>query len=263
MTQSTRSLNDGVSSSSSLASFRRISSRALDVVLPPRCISCGDVVEGIHALCAGCWEKVDFICDPLCQCCGKPFEFDPGMDAVCGVCLRKQPIFERARSAVVYNENSRRFILSYKHGDRMDMVPAMVLWLAGAGGELIDDAEIIAPVPLHWTRYLSRRFNQSAELARWISNGSDTVFAPDLLTRRKRTASQAGLNAKQRAKNVRGAFAVKSGWIENVTGKRVLLIDDVLTTGATLNACAGILLWAGASAVDVLTVARVVRAERQ
>lgn len=206
---------------------------------------------------------MDFICEPYCQCCGKPFEFDPGADVVCGACLRRQPIFERARSAVVYNDNSKRFILAFKHGDRMDMVPTMAIWLEQVGGELIEAADVIAPVPLHWTRYLARRFNQSAELARRISAENATLFAPDLLTRRKRTASQAGLNAKQRAKNVRGAFTVKPNWIDKVSGKRVLLIDDVLTTGATLNACAGILLWAGASGVDVLTVARVVRVERE
>jgi ComF family protein len=244
-------------------SVKRLSRRILDLVLPPTCIACGTLVSGVHALCGPCWEKVDFIDDPKCRCCGKPFEDDPGMDALCGICIRKQPIYERARSAVVYGDHSRRFILGYKHGDRTDMVPAMVSWLERAGQELIVDADIIAPVPLHWTRFLARRFNQSAELARELGTRSEICFAPDLLARKKRTVSQAGLNAKERARNVRGAFSVKPAWMDRVEKKRILLIDDVLTTGSTLNACAGILLWAGAGGVDVLTVARVVRAERE
>jgi len=243
--------------------FRRMAGRVLDVLLPPGCIACGALVSSAHALCGPCWEKVDFIDDPKCRCCGKPFEFDPGMDSDCGACLRQPPIYERARSAVIYGDHSRRFILAYKHGDRTDMVPAMTTWLARAGEELIRDADVIAPVPLHWTRFLARRFNQSAELARALGKRSGIEFAPDLLTRKKRTVSQAGLNARERARNVRGAFSVKPVWLKQLSGKRVLLIDDVLTTGATLNACAGILLWAGASGVDVLTVARVVRAERE
>jgi len=243
--------------------FKQIAGRLLDIVLPPVCVACGTLVSSPHALCATCWESVDFIDDPKCQICGKPFEFDPGVEVHCGVCLRKPPIYERARSAVVYGETSRRFVLSYKHGDRLDLVPAMVSWLERAGQELINDADIIAPVPLHWSRFLARRFNQSAELARVLGQRSGRQFSPDLLLRKKRTASQAGLNAKERARNVRGAFRVRPGRLADLSAKRVLLIDDVLTTGATLNACAGILLWAGAAGVDVLTLARVVRAERE
>ena len=142
------------------------------------------------------------------------------------------------------------------------MVPALVPWLERAGHRLIEDADLMAPVPLHWSRFLSRKFNQSAELARNLGKQTAVPYVPDLLVRKKRTPSQTGLNARQRARNVRGAFMVKPENVAILTGKRVLLIDDVMTTGATLNACAGILLWAGASAVDVLTIARVVRPQR-
>jgi len=243
--------------------FKDLAKRALDILLPPACVACGTLVSRAHALCGPCWEKVDFIDDPKCQSCGRPFDSDPGRESLCGPCLRNPPIYERARSAIVYGDHSRRFILAYKHGDRTDMVPSMTGWLARAGEDLISDADVIAPVPLHWSRFLTRRFNQSAELARTLARRSDVPFAADVLLRKKRTASQAGLNAKQRARNVRGAFSVKPAWLSGLSGQRVLLIDDVLTTGATLNACAGILLWAGARAVDVLTVARVVRAERE
>jgi len=183
------------------------------------------------------------------------------MGGRCGPCLSHPPIYDRARAAVVYSEHSRRFILAYKHGDRLDMVPSLVNWLSRAGSDLVRDADIIAPVPLHWTRFLMRRYNQSAELARGLGRLSGVPYQPSLLTRNKRTLSQAGLTGTARAKNVRGAFSVSRSRWSGLAGKRVLLVDDVLTTGATVNACAGVLLWAGAVAVDVLTVARVVREE--
>lgn len=243
-------------------SVRKIAQQFLNFLLPPACVACGSIVSSEKGLCAECWGKVDFIEQPICAQCGRPFEFDPGDTLSCAACLKKPPLYQRARSAVVYGEASRQFILSYKHGDRLDMVPSFVTWLERAGKSLINDADFIAPVPLHWARFLSRRFNQSAELARAISHVSDCVYTPQLLRRKKRTLSQAGLNARERARNVRGAFVVKPDNVQKIAGKRVLLIDDVLTTGATLNACAGVLLWAGASAVDVLTLARVVRPEK-
>jgi ComF family protein len=243
-------------------SIQQVVQRCLNILLPPACVACGALVSSENGLCAACWEQVDFIGDPVCAQCGRPFEFDPGEGSQCAACLKKPPLYDRARSAVVYGETSRRFILSYKHGDRLDMVPSMVSWLERAGEMVITDADLIAPVPLHWSRFLSRRFNQSAELARVLSRRTDCRYMPELLIRKKRTTSQAGLNARERAKNVRGAFAVKSKHMDVLEGKRVLLVDDVLTTGSTLNACAGVLLWAGASAVDVLTLARVVRAEK-
>ncbi len=244
-------------------SVRDLAGRFLDILLPPVCVACGALVSNANALCSACWKKIDFIDDPQCRSCGRPFEFELSFDNHCGACLRSPPLFERARSAIIYGDHSRQFILSYKHGDRLDLVPSMVTWLERAGGPLIENADMISPVPLHWSRFLSRQFNQSAELARRLSQRVSRPYAPDLLERKKRTLSQAGLNARERARNVRGAFSVKPAWLPKLSGKRVLLIDDVLTTGATLNACAGILIWAGASAVDVLTVARVVQAERE
>ncbi len=181
----------------------------------------------------------------------------------CGDCLRRPPVYNRARACMVYEEMSRGFILGFKYADRTDMAPLMAQWLLRPGQELLDEADLIAPVPLHWTRMLLRKFNQSAELARHLAMLSGTSYAPDLIRRKRRTQSQAGLRAKARAKNVRGAFAVSKKAARRIAGKRVLLIDDVMTTGATLNACAGVLFWAGASGVDVLTLARVVRAERE
>jgi len=181
----------------------------------------------------------------------------------CAACLRRPPIYDKARSCMVYDEGCRAVILSFKYADRTDMAPVMAAWLQRAGADVIEQADLIAPVPLHWSRLVFRKFNQSAELARHLAQKSHKTYAPDIIRRKRRTPSQAGLNGKARAKNVRGAFAVSKKAAARIAHKRVLLIDDVMTTGSTINACAGVLLWAGAAGVDVLTLARVVRAERE
>jgi ComF family protein len=187
-----------------------------------------------------------------------PFEFDPGgADALCGNCIRERPAYDRARAVFRYDDASRGLVLAFKHGDRIDAAPAYARWLARAGGALIEGADLIAPVPLHWTRLFHRRYNQSALLANALARLSGRPAAPDLLRRKRRTPSQGGLGRAERARNVRNAFAVRRG--VSVEGKRVLLVDDVLTTGATVEACAKTLLKSGAAAVDVLTLARVVR----
>jgi len=212
-------------------------------------------------LCSHCWGQITFISAPQCQRCGRPFEFPGFTDMDCGECLRRPPVYDRARASMVYDDGCRGVILAFKHGDRTDMAPVLATWLQRAGRDVVDRADLIVPVPLHWTRLLFRRFNQSAELARHLARQSGKTFAPELIRRKRRTLSQAGLNGRARARNVRGAFSVPKKSAARVAGKRVLLIDDVMTTGSTLGACAGILLWAGASGVDVLTLARVVRAE--
>ena len=200
-----------------------------------------------------------FLTSPFCACCGLPFEEDAGTDALCGACHRARPAYQRARAVMIYDEASRHMILAYKHGDRTDMAPAFAAWAARAGGDLIADADLIAPVPLHWTRLFRRRFNQAALIARHLSADGGQKFAPDLIVRKRRTPSQAGLGFGGRRRNVRGAFRAAAKWRSRLAGKRVLLIDDVMTTGATVSSCARVLTRAGASAVDVLTLARVVR----
>lgn len=232
---------------------------ALDLVFPPHCPVCGIEVGGAGALCAACWDGIDFIEPPGCEACGLPFEFDLGAGALCGVCARRPPRFERARAALVYNRHSRKLIIDFKHGDRTDRAPVYGRWLARAGRELIDDADIIAPVPLHPTRLFSRRYNQAALLAHALARECGKTVVPDLLIRRRRTPSQGRLGAAERRRNVRGAFEINRAWKTRLGDKRVLLIDDVMTTGATVGASAEALKLAGAGAVDVLTLARVVR----
>ena len=242
--------------------------RVLDLLLPPRCLGCGADVAGASGLCGECWNAVSFLAPPWCACCGLPFPHQPGLlanpESLCAACIGAPPLYERARSALAYDAGSRRLILGFKHGDRLDVAPLLARWLTRASGELLASADFVAPVPLHWTRLFRRRFNQSAVLAKLIVTGSATPgdkakprFAPDLLWRRRRTGSQEGRSRAGRFRNVASAFALNGRY--PLAGRRVLLIDDVLTTGATAEECARVLLRGGAAAVDVATLARVIR----
>jgi ComF family protein len=239
------------------AALRGAGRVALDALLPPQCLSCGELVAEPGVLCPTCWERIDFIAPPLCARCGVPFEVEAGPDVLCGGCLRAPPRFIRARAVFIYADPGKTLILRFKHGDRTDMAPAFARWMARAGAELLADADLVAPVPLHWTRLLTRRFNQAALLANGIAALAGRTAAPRLLVRRRRTAPQGQMGRDARGRNIRGAIAVRDPL--QVRERRILLVDDVLTTGATLNECTRVLLKAGAAAVDVLTLARVVR----
>lgn len=245
--------------SRSAAALRRAGALLLDSLLPPRCLSCGVQVGQQGALCPDCWKDAAFVEAPWCARCGLPFEIAAEPETVCGACARREPAYRVARAALRYDDGSRRLILGLKHGDRTDAARPFAQWMARAGRELLADADLIAPVPLHWTRLVRRRFNQAALLAQSLAALSDGAFAPDLLVRRRRTPSQGGLTARQRALNVRGAFAVDPKRKDALAERNVLLVDDVMTTGATAEACARALIRGGAARVDVLVLARVVR----
>jgi ComF family protein len=235
----------------------------LDAVLPPLCLGCNDIVEAPGNLCAACWQRFSFVAPPYCERCGYPFAQDLGGAALCGACSAKPPRYRRARPALVYDDHSRRLILPFKHGDRTDIARACGRWMARAGAELLSGADLVTPVPLHWRRLLTRRYNQAQLLARTVvretGKGSAVRLAPDLLRRRRWTGSQSGLRAEERRSNVRQAFDIHPRWRAALAGTTVLLIDDVLTTGATIEACVRTLQRGGARHVDVLTLARVVR----
>jgi ComF family protein len=234
----------------------------LDAVLPPRCFSCGTAVDRNGALCAPCWGRIDFIGPPQCGCCGLPFDLpaeEGEAPRLCGACIRSPPRFARARSVFVYEEASRSLVLGFKHGDRTEAVAAFGQWLARAGAELLPEADLLVPVPLHRWRLFARRYNQAALLAQAVGRLSGVPVRSDLLVRRRPTPSQGHLSRAGRLRNVAGAFAVRAGRRAALAGRRVLLVDDVLTTGATVTACVDALLRAGAARVDVLTLARVVR----
>lgn len=239
--------------------FTRFARHMLDVVLPPQCLGCGRVVDEPGVLCPSCWAGLRLLAPPWCISCGLPFEYDPGPEAVCAGCAREQPPFARARAAIGYDDASRGLVLAFKHGDRTEAAPAFARWMVRAGADLLADAEVLVPVPLHWTRLLARRYNQAALLAQALAGLSGRPYVPASLRRRRRTPSQGGLGLSARRENVRGAFVVSPRAIHTISDRRVLLIDDVLTTGATAAACARALLTAGARAVDVLALARVGR----
>lgn len=206
-----------------------------------------------------------FIRGSVCQRCGLPFEVPVAPGTQCGACLRSQPLFDRARSALVYDAASRDLILGFKHADKTEAAPALGRWMVGAAPELVAEADLVMPVPLHWWRLWQRRYNQSQLLARAMVTevGVAEKLVPDLLIRNKRTRSQGHMSYAARARNVAGAFRLNPKWMPHLLGKRVLVVDDVYTTGATVTAVARTLLRAGAGAVDVITTTRVVRGQQE
>jgi predicted amidophosphoribosyltransferase len=173
------------------ASLRRATGRLLDLVLPPRCVGCGQGLVGgteAGALCAGCWSAIEFLAPPFCRRCGYPFEVELGADEFCPACRTAPPVFDRARAVFRYDAGSRALLLSFKHADRTDLAPAFGRWLARAGAELLAEADLVTPVPLHWTRLFARRYNQAGLLAQAAARQAGRPFRPDLLIRRRKTA---------------------------------------------------------------------------
>jgi ComF family protein len=229
---------------------------ALDLALPPLCPTCREPVEG-RALCPACWSKLSFITRPYCERLGIPFVYDPGPGILSMEAIADPPAYQRARAAVRFDEISRALVHALKYGDRLDLAPMMGRWVSHAGRELLAEADALVPVPLHWRRLWARRFNQSAMLAAAISAESGVPIAAGILKRVKPTAQQVGLSRSERAANVQGAFRVPPEAKGAVVGRRLVLVDDVLTSGATVDGCARALLRAGAANVDVLIFARV------
>ncbi|MGH7046704.1 MAG: double zinc ribbon domain-containing protein [Stellaceae bacterium] len=241
-----------------LGRLRRLARGLVDVVLPPRCLACGTAVEEADALCGRCWGAMTFFAPPWCAGCGLPFAHPLGDGAVCADCARAERSWDRARSVLRYDKNSRGLILGLKHADHTHLAGAFGRWMLRAGGEVLGDADLLVPVPLHWSRLARRRYNQAALLAHAIRGAGGPPVAADWICRRRRTPVQGHMGPAARARNVQGAFAVRGG--RSLTGRRVVLIDDVLTTGATVDECARILKRAGAASVGVLTLARALRA---
>lgn len=239
---------------------RRGAVRALNLIFPPLCVSCRMRVGEAHALCAACWNAISFIEGPLCSSCGSPFEVDPGSETVCGACLARPHDFRQARSLFRYDDASKPLILAFKHGDRLDHAPAFARWLERTGRPLFAEAELLVPVPLHRWKLWKRRYNQAAIVAEGLSKIIGLPHDPLVLEKRRATKSQGEMpSAKARRRNVLNAFRVPAQKAARVRGRNVLLIDDVFTTGATLNACARALKRVGAARVDALTLARVVK----
>ena len=233
----------------------------LDTALPPLCAACRQPVGSGAGLCAACWSKVSFIAPPYCERLGIPFAYDPGPGILSMEAIADPPAYGRARAAVRFDDVARDLVHALKYGDRLDLANTMGRWMARAGRELLGDADALVPVPLHWRRLWARRFNQAAALAEAISRVS-AVPVCHAVRRVRATPQQVGLTRAERAANVQGAFRIPSGGDAAVRGRRLVLVDDVLTSGATIDTCARALLRAGATSVDVLVFARVVAAVR-
>lgn len=240
---------------------RSFASLVVDLSLPPLCPACREPVVG-QALCATCWGKLHFIAPPYCERLGIPFVYDPGPGILSMQAIADPPAYHRARAAVRFDDIARTLVHAFKYGDRLDLGPVLGGWMSSAGRELLADADAIVPVPLHWRRLWARRFNQSATLAETIAAHSGVPVLHDALKRVKATAQQVGLTRAQRAENVQGAFRISPAGRAAIAGRRLVLVDDVLTTGATAEVCTRALLRAGAGSVDVLTFARVVDVAR-
>jgi ComF family protein len=240
------------------ALLRRAGRTVVDGILPPRCLACGATIDEPDALCAACWAPIGFFAPPWCALCGLPFPHPMGDGAVCADCARARSSWDRARAVMRYDKHSRGLVLSLKHGDRTHLATALGRWMRRSGDEVLVGADLLMPVPLHWTRLFARRYNQAAMLAHAIHAAGGPPVAPDWLIRRRRTPSQGRLGPAARARNVRGAFALRGG--RSIEGKRVVIVDDVLTTGATVEECARVLRRQGAAFVGVLTLARALRA---
>jgi predicted amidophosphoribosyltransferase len=233
---------------------------ALRLIFPPRCLGCGAMVDSDFGLCGPCWRGTPFIGGLCCDSCGVPLPGEAG-DAIehCDDCQSIARPWSRGRAALLYRDNGRKMVLALKHGDRHEIARPAALWLARAARTILQENMLVAPVPLHWTRMLKRRFNQAALLAQAFAKEVELPYCPDLLQRPLRTASLEGLGRDQRFSTVTAAIRIHPGRQHRIVGRQVLLIDDVMTSGATLAASSEACLAAGAADVSVLVLARVAK----
>jgi len=229
-----------------------------DIFIPPICISCSQLVDRHHGLCAKCWREISFVAGPVCDRLGIPLSFDPG-DAVVmsAAALAKPPAYDRARAATHFSGTVRDLMHRFKYGDQHTARRLFAQWLLFAAQEIITECDIIIPVPLHRQRLRMRRFNQSAILAQDLSTKTGLEFRPDILVRQRSTLPQVGLTRDQRRRNLQGAFSVPDEEGRELFGRSVLLVDDVITTGTTIDICARVLKQAGASQVNIVAVSMV------
>ncbi len=232
----------------------------LQIIYPSRCITCDELIENAHSLCGACWRETHFIDGTGCDKCGTPLiGQDQNETALCDDCITTARPWARGRAAVAYQGNGRKIVLALKHGERQDLAISAAYWMARAAKPLRRDNQIIVPVPLHWTRLLMRRFNQSALLAKEMAQILGQSYCPDHLVRHRSTKCLDGLNRVERFKMLVDAISIHPKRANEMRGRNILLVDDVLTSGATLAACTEACLAADAENVDIVTLARVAK----
>jgi ComF family protein len=233
---------------------------ALQLLYPPQCISCSAPVQSDFGLCAACWRETPFISGLTCDQCGVPLPGDdPEEETRCDDCLTMARPWDRGRAALMYAGNGRRLVLALKHGDRMDLARPASRWMLQAAAPILRPGMLVVPVPLHWMRLFRRRFNQAALLSRAVAKSAGLEHCPDALVRRRSTGNQDGKTREARFQNLVGAFQVPTARERRLSGRDVLLVDDVMTSGATFAAATEALVTAGAATVSTLSLARVAK----
>lgn len=231
----------------------------LNLCFPPRCSACQCITDSAHGLCLECFAAVPWITVPHCQTCGMPFASSLGAEALCGACLADAPLYALARSAMAYGDVTRPLIARFKYHDHTQHAAHYARWMMRAAADALEGCDLLVPVPLHWRRLFQRRFNQSALLAQQMSEIADIPMLAEGLLRIRHTPPQANLPRSERLENVKDAFRVNHRHAEAIRGKVIALVDDVMTTGATIHACTRALMLAQAKAVHVITLARTTR----
>jgi ComF family protein len=233
---------------------------ALYVLYPPQCISCGGLVTSDFGLCGDCWRETPFIAGLVCDRCGVPLPGgDAGEIAVCDDCMTIARPWGQGRSALVYRDNARSLVLALKHGDRMDLARPAAGWLMQATRSMLRPGMLVVPVPLHWFRLFRRKYNQAALLSKALAGLAGLEHCPDALIRRRTTGTQEGRTRDGRFANMSDAFRVPPSRARLVEDREILLVDDVMTSGATFAAATEALFVAGARSVDVVALARVAK----
>jgi ComF family protein len=240
-----------------LRDVRKFFQLVVNTITPPKCLACrGDVLEGA-SLCSACWQKLTNLEEPVCDVLGTPFAYDQGSGALSAAALADPPPWDRSRAAVVFDDVAKGLVHALKYRDSNEAGLFMARMMARAGRDLLVEADVVLPVPLHWTRLWKRRFNQAAYLAKPLAAGAGKAYAANILLRQVSTRQQVGLSAQGRHKNVHKAFVVPFEKAGLISGKTIVLVDDVRTTGATVAACSVALKKAGAARVFVLSFALV------